>query len=192
MELLIDSKNSIHHDSIHLMKLLFLFCSFGLFTLLGLCTAHPNLAPYAEAAEGMQRYVIELPALEDESLHQVELIVGKTVLTDGVNRHFFSGQLTCENLEGWGYSYYELQELGPMVGTLMAVMDAGPEVETFVPVRHDLGLLRYNSKLPVVVYVPEGVEVSYRIWSTEPEMIKAETSEAANAVTNSDAACCGK
>ncbi|MBW2490657.1 MAG: proteinase inhibitor I4 serpin, partial [Deltaproteobacteria bacterium] len=32
---------------------------------------------------------------------------------------------------------------------------------------------RYNSRLPVVVYVPEGVEVRYRIWRAEPESKKA-------------------
>jgi ecotin len=30
-------------------------------------------------------------------------------------------------------------------------------------------LIRYNSRLPVVVYVPEGVEVRYRIWRADPE-----------------------
>jgi ecotin len=31
-------------------------------------------------------------------------------------------------------------------------------------------LILYNSRLPVVVYAPEGVEVRYRIWRAEPEM----------------------
>lgn len=138
-----------------------------------LAAAHPELKPYAEADEGMLRYVIELPKLEDESLRKVELVVGKTVLTDGMNRHFFGGNITRETVMGWGYSYYELKTIGPMAGTLMAPMPDAPKVDTFVPVRHDLGLLRYNSKLPVVVYVPEGVEVSYRLWSTEPEPMTA-------------------
>jgi serine protease inhibitor ecotin len=29
------------------------------------------------------------------------------------------------------------------------------------------GDIRYNTRLPVVVYAPEGVEVRYRIWSAE-------------------------
>jgi len=28
-------------------------------------------------------------------------------------------------------------------------------------------LIRYNSRLPIVVYVPEDVEVRYRIWSAD-------------------------
>ncbi len=136
--------------------------------------AHPELKAYAEATEGMQRYVIELPALEDESLKQVELIIGKTVPTDGVNRHFFGGKITRETIQGWGYSYYELKAIGPMAGTLMAGPPDAPKVDTFVPVRHGVGLLRYNSKLPLVVYVPEGVEVNYRLWSTESELVAAD------------------
>ena len=30
-------------------------------------------------------------------------------------------------------------------------------------------LIRYNSRLPVVVYAPEGVELRYRIWKADPE-----------------------
>jgi ecotin len=30
-------------------------------------------------------------------------------------------------------------------------------------------LFRYNSRLPIVVYAPEGVEIRYRIWSAGPE-----------------------
>ena len=30
-------------------------------------------------------------------------------------------------------------------------------------------LIRYNSRMPIVVYAPEGVEVHYRIWSAEPK-----------------------
>jgi len=29
--------------------------------------------------------------------------------------------------------------------------------------------LRYNSRLPLAVFVPEGVEVRYRIWKADPE-----------------------
>jgi ecotin len=31
------------------------------------------------------------------------------------------------------------------------------------------GPVRYNSRLPLVVYVPEGLEVRYRLWKAEPE-----------------------
>lgn len=31
-------------------------------------------------------------------------------------------------------------------------------------------MLRYNSKLPIVVYTPENVEVKYRIWKAEDKI----------------------
>jgi ecotin len=34
-------------------------------------------------------------------------------------------------------------------------------------------LLRYNSKLPVVLYVPKDVEVRYRVWSASQDVQKA-------------------
>jgi ecotin len=31
----------------------------------------------------------------------------------------------------------------------------------------DNSLLRYNSKLPIVVYTPENVDVKYRVWKAD-------------------------
>jgi ecotin len=39
-----------------------------------------------------------------------------------------------------------------------------------VAVRGDGFLQRYNSKLPVVVYVPEGFQVRYRVWEAGAEI----------------------
>ena len=35
-------------------------------------------------------------------------------------------------------------------------------------------LIRYNSRLPIVVYAPEGVEIRYRVWKAEPKAIVVE------------------
>jgi len=56
-----------------------------------------------------------------------------------------------------------------MAGTLMAIDPNVPKVERFITLGGDPYLIRYNSRLPVVVYVPEGVDVRYRIWSAESE-----------------------
>ena len=52
-----------------------------------------------------------------------------------------------------------------MAGTLTAVDPAAPKVDRFITLGGEPFLIRYNSRLPVLVYVPEGVEVRYRIWS---------------------------
>jgi ecotin len=43
-------------------------------------------------------------------------------------------------------------------------------VPRFITLGGEPFLIRYNSRLPVVVYVPEGVEVRYRIWTAGPEL----------------------
>jgi ecotin len=123
-----------------------------------------NMKAFPPAEAGMVRHVLQLPKLDDESACKVEIIVGKTVLTDGVNRYFFGGRIEALNIEGWGFTRYVVKALGPMGGTLMGVDPAAPQVNRFITLGGEPYLVRYNSRLPVVIYVPEGVEVRYRIW----------------------------
>lgn len=131
--------------------------------------AADNMQAFPPAEAGMVRYVLEVPAQEDESAFKVELAVGKTVQTDAQNRYFFGGQIVEETIEGWGFPRFVVSALGPMGGTLMAVDPAAPKVARFITLAGEPFLIRYNSRLPVVVYVPEGVEVRYRIWTAGPE-----------------------
>lgn len=49
----------------------------------------------------------------------------------------------------------------------------GPLHAIFVPVVGDGYLLRYNSKLPIVIYAPKDIEVRYRVWSASASVGKA-------------------
>jgi ecotin len=118
----------------------------------------------------MVRYVLQLQEQKDESDYRVELIVGKTVRIDAQNRYFFTGQIEAETIKGWGFTRYVVRNLGPMAGTLMAIDTEAPKVERFITLGGDPCLVRYNSRLPVVIYVPEGVDVRYRIWSAGAEV----------------------
>jgi ecotin len=131
--------------------------------------AEDNLAAFPPAEPGMVRYVLQLPERTDESLFQLELIVGRTVETDAVNRYFLLGQIETKNIDGWGYTRYVVDKAGPMAGTLMAVDPDAEKVSRFISLGGPPYLIGYNSRLPVVVYVPEGAEVRYRIWSTAAE-----------------------
>jgi len=124
---------------------------------------------FPAADQGMLRYVLQLPAQDDESALRVELIVGKTVPLDEQNQYFFGGTLEQETIQGWGFTRYLLNELGPLAGTLMAADPNAPKVARFVPLGGAPYLIRYNSRLPIVVYVPEGVEVRYRLWTAGAE-----------------------
>ncbi|MDU3076465.1 MAG: ecotin family protein, partial [Mixta calida] len=43
----------------------------------------------------------------------------------------------------------------------------------FIAANLQQGLLRYNSKLPIVVYTPADVEVKYRLWQADPAIADA-------------------
>ena len=143
----------------------------AIFTVFMVCSvnAGDNMKAFPPPDQGQIRYVILLAEQDNELNYQVELIVGQTVKIDETNQYFFGGQIKKENIVGWGFTRYVGSELGPMAGTLMAVDPNAPKVDRFIRLGGEPYLIRYNSRLPVVVYVPEGVDVRYRIWRAEPE-----------------------
>lgn len=151
------------------MKTLISIAALSVLTATSSVNAADNLKAFPPAEAGMTRYVLTLPKQKNEALFKVELIAGKTVLVDEGNRYFFGGQIDAKNIEGWGFTRYIVNELGPMAGTLMAVDPKAPKVTRFIQMGGEPHLIRYNSNLPVVVYAPDGVEVRYRIWSTTPK-----------------------
>ncbi|POA21905.1 ecotin [Pseudomonas sp. FW300-N1A1] len=130
-----------------------------------------DVAPFPKAENGFTRQVIHLAPQAREDNYQVEILAGKTLAVD-CNQQRLGGILEEKNLEGWGYSFYRMEKvIGPM-STLMACPD-GKRTQAFVPVVGDGFMLRYNSKLPIVLYVPKDIEVRYRIWSAADKVEKA-------------------
>ena len=68
--------------------------------------ATDNMKAFPPAEEGMVRYVLQLPKQDDESVFKVELIIGKAVQLDEVNKYFFGGHIDKETITGWGYPRY--------------------------------------------------------------------------------------
>lgn len=126
-----------------------------------------TLKPYAPAEEGFVRYVIELPEAEQENDLKVEIIAGRTLEVD-CNTQRLGGELQERTIEGWGYPAYYLEKVTGPMSTLMACPDTKKQAQ-FVPVMGEGFVLDYNSKLPVVVYTPENIEVKYRLWKAEDE-----------------------
>lgn len=152
------------------MKTLCSIAIFSIITAVLTAQAADTMKAFPAAKEGMVRYILPLPNQENESNFKVELIVGKTVQVDKENRYFFGGKIEKETIKGWGYPRYIVSKLGPMGGTLMAVDPNAPKVDRFITLGGEPYLLRYNSRLPIVVYAPEGVEVRYQIWKSSGEM----------------------
>lgn len=125
--------------------------------------AEKNLKAYDKVliGGGMERYVIYVDPKADESQLSIELIGGKTILAD-CNRHILMGKFEKHTVEGWGYDYYVFETKGNIASTMMACPNSS-KTEKFVTAE---GLnIRYNSRLPIVVYLPKEYGLNYRIWT---------------------------
>ncbi|MCE5231241.1 ecotin family protein [bacterium] len=151
------------------MKRVSMLAAFSLMAVVLSIGAADNMKAFPPAGKGMTRYVLQLPRQDDESAFRVELIVGKTVEVDKGNKYFFGGKIETETIAGWGFPRYNVSRLGPMAGTRMATDPNAPKENRFVTLGGEPYLIRYNSRLPIVVYAPEDVEVRYRLWRAQPE-----------------------
>lgn len=124
-----------------------------------------NLKPYPEVLDSLERYVIYLDQKADESLFEVELIAGKKMMVD-CNRHRLMGNFKEETLQGWGYNYYVFETNDQVLSTLMMCPE-NTKTEKFVS--GESVSVRYNSRLPIVVYLPKGTDLKYRIWTAGEE-----------------------
>lgn len=137
-------------------------------------TAQPleKIAPYPQAEKGMKRQVITLTPQQDESTLKVELLIGQTLNVD-CNQHRLGGTLETKTLEGWGYDYYVFDNVISPVSTMMACPEGKKEQKFVTASLGEDGMLRYNSKLPIVVYTPANVDVKYRIWKADANVQNA-------------------
>ena len=131
-----------------------------------------KFALFPPAASGSYRYVIHLPPLEKEQDAKVEIIAGRNATVD-CNISWFGGSLTPSTIEGWGFDYFTLTASDRMSGTLMACPPDSKRT-AFVPVRGEDFMLRYNSRLPIVIYAKDGLEIRYRIWKPSDETHNAQ------------------
>ncbi|TGX40700.1 serine protease inhibitor ecotin [Sphingomonas naasensis] len=131
-------------------------------------TAQQELAAFPQAPAGQVRRVIFVPKEANEDGLRIGLIVGRTMRVD-CNRHLFAARIETRTVQGWGYDYFVVTEAGAPASTLMAC-PPGSERREFVRAAEE-PLLRYNSRLPVVVFAPAGVEVRYRIWRAGREAV---------------------
>ena len=121
-----------------------------------------NIHMFPQAQEGFVRHVIEVPKTDNDYDHKVELLIGKNMMVD-CNHHSFYGKIESITLKGWGYKYLEVSNIQSGPTTMMACRE--PKTEKFISIRDTLR--RYNSRSPIVAYIPEGYEVRYRIWNAD-------------------------
>jgi ecotin len=153
-----------------LIKKIVYFTGLVVLGFFSITAANDGMKPFPPAEKGYVRYVIKLPSVQKPEKYKVQVLIGKNVRRDPSNQYRFHGEIKRETIKGWGYSYYILRKVGPMAGTLMAIPEGTPKVEQFIEVMPPLNLLRYNSRLPLVIYVPEGFEFRYRLWEADGEI----------------------
>jgi ecotin len=127
-----------------------------------------DLQAFPQPAPGQARRVIRLSPEQDEDGLRVGLVVGRSLLVD-CNRQIFPARIEERTAEGWGYSYYVVTSVGQSASTQMACPDH-TRARQFVRAT-DEPLVRYNSRLPLVVFAPSDVEVRYRIWRAGAETV---------------------
>ncbi|CAN7261035.1 serine protease inhibitor ecotin [Phenylobacterium sp. LjRoot219] len=126
-----------------------------------------DLQAFPAPTRGQVRRVIRLQPERDENALRVGVVVGRTMMVD-CNRQMLSSTLQERTAEGWGYSYFVVTQVGPAASTMMAC-PSNTQRRDFVR-SADEPLLRYNSRLPLVIYAPADVEVRYRIWRAGAEV----------------------
>jgi len=123
-----------------------------------------ELHMYPSATDSLVRHIITLPEQESESDYKIEIYVGKVMEVD-CNTHSLTGDFTEKVATGWGYPYFEFDTNGLVMSTLMGC-PANSLHDEFVHSKSEL--VRYNSRLPIVVYTPPEYEVRYKLWVRNP------------------------
>lgn len=135
-------------------------------------------APYPEAPEGFKCLTIALDPVdggEEEALNfRLQLIPGRFMeLTkeEAANIRGFAGEISEHTVDGWGYDYFHVQMGTEAVSTMMTVEGSNDNERTctFVPITSPR-LVSYNSTAPLVVYIPEGADLHYSVWTAGEEI----------------------
>ena len=132
-----------------------------------------DLKAFPEVKSGMSRFVISLSTKErdEEERFMVEIIAGKNILTDGVNQVRLGNTIETHVVKGYGHSYYEVTGSTLALSTRMAVPAGSVKVQEFV--KAPSIKVNYNSRLPIVVFAPNGYEVRYQIWEASGQVHQA-------------------
>lgn len=127
-----------------------------------------DLQAFPQPGPGQARRVVRLPPERDERALRVGIVVGRTMWVD-CNRQVFSARIEERTAQGWGYTYYVVTGVGQPASTRMAC-PTNQRSRQFVR-SADEPLVRYNSRLPLVILAPADVEVRTRIWRAGPEQV---------------------
>lgn len=111
--------------------------------------------------EGFKPQLLSLKSTSESELLKVELIAGKTMEVDDCNTYGLQGEFEQKQVDATGASYYVFNSTGEVIQTLMACPDNKMHTEF---VSGQSVMADYDSAQPLVVYVPDGIELKHHIW----------------------------
>ena len=137
-----------------------------------------NLTGYPEPAPGLKRWVIQpsglLPKSADPfiSAHpldwRIQLIVGQTVTLDCNTKRLAGSGMTMRMLpKASGKALFEVKDPVAVISTKIACPDDQPTRTSFLSLGKQPYLVPYNASWPIVVDLPDNVQLRWRIWKAE-------------------------
>ena len=150
----------------------------ALAALAGVAIPRLNLTGYPEPAPGLKRWVIQpsglLPKSADPliSAHpldwRIQLIVGQTVTLDCNTKRLSGSGMTMRMLpKASGKALFEVKGPVAVISTKMACPDDQPTRTSFLSLGKQPYLIPYNASWPIVVDLPVGTELRWRVWKAE-------------------------
>lgn len=127
------------------------------------------LAFFPLKINGMRRKVIYLPQVDEEKEQdkKVEIVMGKYTLTDNCNQYNLIGKIEKNSIMGMDFAYYIIESNGEIISTRKACQDDKKKKKFVTGATR---IIDYNSSLPIVLFVPKGIEVRYKIWQTDHQI----------------------
>ena len=144
----------------------------------GVAIPRLNLTGYPDPAPGLKRWVIQpsglLPKSADPliSAHpldwRIQLIVGQTVRLDCNTKRLLGPGVTMRMLpKASGKALFEVKGPVAVISTKMACPDDQPTRTSFLSLGKQPYLVPYNASWPIVVDLPVGTELRWRVWKAE-------------------------
>ena len=143
-----------------------------------------DLSGYPATKQGLKRWVIQpsglLPKSDDAmiSAHpldwRVQLIVGKEVHVDCNVKRLSGPSLSLQRLpEASGKALFEISGPVLVLSTRMACTKEQAQGTSFLSLGKQPYLIPYNASWPVVVDLPDGVVLRWRVWKAETKQQEA-------------------
>ena len=144
----------------------------------GVAIPRLDLTGYPEPAPGLKRWVIQpsglLPKSADPfiSAHpldwRIQLIVGQTVTLDCNSKRLSGSGMTMRMLpNASGKALFEVKGPVAVISTKMACPDDQSSRSSFLSLGKQPYLVPYNASWPIVVDLPENVQLRWRVWKAE-------------------------